>query len=84
MRGIRGDDRLDLGERLLVAAAHNGQRAVLRSRLTTRDWRIDEADPDRSGRCRQLASEIGGGRGVVDEHGARSHAGDGPVVAQRH
>ena len=40
--GIGGDDRLGGGVGRRVAAAHDGERAVLRARLSARNRRVDE------------------------------------------
>ena len=38
------DHGLDAGEGVGVAAAHDGEHAVLRARLAARDRRVDEGD----------------------------------------
>ncbi len=75
-------DRLGAGEILLVAAAHDGEHAVLGAGLAARDGRVDEADALFPADAMQLARNLGGGGGVVDEDGALPHAGEGAGVAQ--
>jgi hypothetical protein len=80
----RHGHRLDALEHRRVAAAHDGERAVLRAGLAARDGRVDEVQAERLRRLRQFARHVGRGGGVVDEGGALLHAGEGAVVAQHH
>ena len=68
--GIGGDDRLDAGVGLGVAAAHDGEDALLGAGLAAGDRRVDEGGAPRRGGLGQLAGDGGGGGGVVDEDGA--------------
>jgi hypothetical protein len=76
------DHRLRLLEMRRFAAAHDGQHAVFRPRLPAGDRRIDEADTLLRGQGRDLAGDVGRGRGVVDQHRALGHAGQGAVIAE--
>jgi len=65
-----------------VAAAHDGQRAVLRARLAARHGRIDEMQATFSCKRVEFACDVGRCRCVIDEHGARCHPGKCALVSE--
>src|SRR5215213_3603876 len=67
-----------------VSAAHDGQHAVLRSRLAAGDRSIDEADALRSGDLVELPRDLRRRGGVIDENRARFHGREGAVRSQRY
>ena len=71
-------------ERLLVAADHDGQRAVLRPGLAARYRSVEKGDAARAGRGVELARHLGRGGRVIDEGRAGAHALEGAVLARRH
>ena len=78
-----GDDRLGALIGVLVAAAHDRQHAVLRAGLAAGDGTVDEFEAGLLGGRIQLARDVGGSGGVVDEGRALLHAGKGAVGADR-
>src|SRR5690606_40718918 len=70
-----GGDRLDSLERRRLAAAHDGEGAVDRTRFAAGYRRVDEAEPAFGGDRGELARDFGRSRGVVDVDRARLHAG---------
>ena len=66
-------------ERVRVAADHDGELAVLCTRLTARDRRIQEGDTFRFRCAMKLARNLRRGRGVVREDGALLHADEGAL-----
>ena len=83
--GVRRHHRLrQFVERLVVAAAHDRQLAVLRTSLPARHRSIDEADPELGGRLGQLVGNLCRRCGVVDEHGPGLGAGQHSVGSVDH
>ena len=82
--GIGFDHRLGLCEIRLVAADHDGERAVLGARLAARHRRIERAGAALLGGFVKLAGDIGGGGGVIDEDGAAAERGEGAMLPERH
>ena len=80
---IGRDHRLGAGIGIFRAAAHHRQHAVFRAGLAAGHRRIDELESSLGRRGVELARDLGGSRGVVDEGRAFLHAGEGAVGAER-
>jgi hypothetical protein len=65
-------------------AAHHRQRAVLGAGLAAGHRRVDAFEAAFFRRGVQLARDFGRRRGVIDEHFALGHAGEGAVRPKRH
>jgi len=72
--GITINDRLDFIEVGLANAAHHRQHTVLRTGLTTRNRRINEASTCFAGASVELACDIRGRGSIVDENCPPAHA----------
>ena len=72
--GITINDRLDFIEVGLANAAHHRQHTVLRTGLTTRNRRINEASTCFAGSSVELACDIRGRGSIVDENCPPAHA----------
>ena len=89
---VGGDHLLGATVGLGVAAAHHGEHAVLRARLSARYRRIDEVKAALLRRFIQFARDLRGRGGVIDEYRVLAHfrergARDRPhviVVADAH
>ena len=80
-QGHRPGHRVEGGR---LAAAHDGQRTVLRAGLAAGHRRVDEMQAMLAGIGVQLARHRGRSRGVVHQHRTRRHAGAGAVTPQHH
>src|SRR3546814_9711870 len=67
------DHRAGALEGLRLAAAHDGEGAVLGAGLAAGDGGVDEGDAPLLAGGGQLARHLGRGGGVVDENAARGH-----------
>src|SRR5262249_12853654 len=79
---IGGDHLLGACERAVVAAAHDGEHAVLRTRLTAGNRRVDEIDAANLRLLIKLARDFGRGGGVIDYDCAFADAGENAVLAE--
>ncbi|MCY1532168.1 hypothetical protein D9M68_674220 [compost metagenome] len=82
--GVSLDHRFGTRIHIRLAAHHHRQRTILRAGLTAGYRRIEKTQLQLVGPGRQLAGDIGRGRGVIDQYGSRRHAGKGAVIAQHH
>ncbi|MNE09010.1 hypothetical protein D3C80_1016740 [compost metagenome] len=78
------DNRLGAGEHVRLAAHHHRQRAVFRTGLAAGYRRIEKLQLALGGQHRQLAHHRGRRGGVIDQHAARRHAGEGAIGTQHH
>ena len=81
--GISCDRRLHAVEMGCVAATHHRQSAVLGARLSARDGRIDETEPQCGGACVKFSRHICRSGRVINEDCALFHAGEGSVGPKR-
>ena len=75
--------RLGGAEDRLLAADHDGEAAIDGAGLAARHRRVEKAQPIPCRLALQLARELGRGGGVIDQNGARLHAGEGAARAGR-
>ncbi|SCM75489.1 hypothetical protein KL86PLE_20157 [uncultured Pleomorphomonas sp.] len=76
---IGAHHRLGGGKAVVVAADHDGQRAVLGAGLSAGHRRVEEIEAEGGRLFLELAGDAGRRGGVIDEDGARLHAGEGAV-----
>ena len=81
--GEMRDQRLGLRIILRIAAAHDGEHAVLGTRLAARDGRINETEALGLRDGMKLTGDGGGGGRMIDEDGAGFHRLEGAVRAGR-
>jgi hypothetical protein len=75
---------LDPGKRLYIAAAHHRERTVLGARLAAGYGRVNEMQACAQGGGAEFPGNVRRRGGVVNQHRAGAHAGQGTLRARDH